>query len=67
MTLMMEVLLRRQARFFYILLSNRPNVLDDAPLLFTELFFKFCALLNSHEVFALVLLMVAPQATHFMF
>ena len=36
--------------------SNRSNVLDDAPLLFTELYFTFCALLNLHEVFALVLL-----------
>ena len=37
--------------------SNRSNVLDDAPLLFTELYFTFCALLNLlFTVFALVLL-----------
>ena len=56
MTMMMEALLRRRRDFYLHFLSNHANVLDDAPLLFTELFFTFCALLNSREVFALVLL-----------
>ena len=57
MTMMVEAVLRRRREFCFknILLSNRSNVLDDAPLLFTELYFTFNALLNSHQVFALVL------------
>ena len=68
MTMMVEALLRRRREFCFknILLSNRSNVLDNAPLLFTELYFTFNALLNSHQVFALVLCcwLVGTQAPH---
>ena len=56
MTMMVEVLQRRRRDFLNISLSNRSNVLNDAPHLFTESYFTFSALLKSHEVFALVLL-----------
>ena len=55
-TMMVEVLLRRRRDKKKHFTINRSNVLDDAPLLFTESYFTFSALHKSHEVFALVLL-----------
>ena len=81
MTVMVEVLLRRRRDFFYISLSNRSNVLDDAPLLF------FFFILIDEKIFLKIFLsshishlvhisnhtkslhwccwLVAPQAPHF--
>ena len=47
---------RRDLKKKNIFLSNRSNVHDDTPLLFTERYFTCSALPNSHEVFALMLL-----------